>query len=146
ELNLQKRFLIALDHALESEEQVDLPANFTRVVVANAESRVSGLRRRSERFGAFFVCFGLFLVIIFAVGASGSNTAIDGVFVIFEKVAAVAGFVARTAYDIALGAIVILRSLASRFVIDSSIDIVFPGTAVVFSFIVSRLTSLISRN
>jgi anti-sigma factor RsiW len=146
ELNLQKKFLIALDHALEGEEEVDLPANFTRLVVANAESRVSGLRRRSERFNAFFVCSGLFLIIIFALGASGSNTALDTVFVIFEKVVAVASFVAHMVYDIAVGAIVILRSLASRFVVDSSIKLLFPGMAVVYIYIVSRLTHLFSRN
>ena len=146
ELNLQKKFLIALDHALESEQEVDLPANFTRLVVANAESRVSGLRRRSERFNAFFVCSGLFLIIIFALGASGSNTALDAVFVILEKIAAVASFAVHMVYDIAVGAVVILRSLASRFVMDSSIKLMFPGIAFVYIYIVSRLTHLINRS
>src|SRR5215510_3321057 len=137
ELNLQKKFLIALDHALESEAEVDLPANFTRLVVANAESRVSGLRRRSERFNAFFVCSGLFLIIIFALGASGSNTALDAVFVILEKIAAVASFAVHMVYDIAVGAVVILRSLASRFVMDSSIKLLYPGIAFVYIYIIS---------
>jgi len=146
ELNLQKKFLIALDHALESEAEVDLPANFTRLVVANAESRVSGLRRRSERFNAFFVCSGLFLIIIFALGASGSNTARDAVFVVFEKIAAVASFAVHMVYDVAVGAVVILRSLASRFVMDSSVKLLFPGIAFVYFYIVSRLTHLINRS
>jgi len=146
ELNLQKKFLIALDHALESEEEIDLPANFTKVVVANAESRVSGLRRRSERYNAFFVCAGLFLIIIFALGASGTNTALDGFFVVVQKLVAVGGFVVHMIYDIAIGAVIILRSLASRFVLDSSIKLLFPGLAVVYIYIVSRLISLISRS
>ena len=146
ELNLQKKFLIALDHALEGEEEIALPVNFTKVVVANAESRVSGLRRRSERYNAFFVCAGLFLIIIFALGASGTNTALDGFFVVVEKLVAVGGFVVHLIYDIAVGAVVIIRSLTSRFIFDSSIKLLFPGIAVVYIYIVSRLTSLINRS
>ncbi|MGH9820010.1 MAG: anti-sigma factor family protein, partial [Pyrinomonadaceae bacterium] len=100
ELNLQKKFLIALDHALESEDEIEVPSNFTQVIVANAESRVSGLRRPAERFHAFFVCIGLFLIIVFALGSSGSRTAFDALFVVFDKVAAVGSFAAHVAYDI----------------------------------------------
>ena len=146
ELNLQKKFLIALDHALEGEEEIALPVNFTKVVVANAESRVSGLRRRSERYNAFFVCAGLFLIIIFALGASGTNTALDGFFVVVEKLVAVGGFVVHLIYDIAVGAVVIIRSLTSRFSFDSSIKLLCQGIAVVYIYIVSRLTSLINRS
>jgi len=146
ELNLQKKFLIALDHALEGEEEVDLPGNFTKVVVANAESRVSGLRGSSERYNAFFVCAGLFLIIIFALGASGANTALDGFFVVIQKLVAVGGFVVHMIYDIAIGAVIILRSLASKFVLDSSVKLFFPGLAVVYIYIISRLTSLIGRS
>jgi anti-sigma factor RsiW len=146
ELNLQKNFLIALDHALEDEEEVDLPANFTRVVVANAESRVSGLRRRSERFNAFFVCSGLFLIFIFALGASGSNSALDTFFVVVEKLVAVGSCAVHMIYEIAIGAVIILRSLASRFVLGSSAELLFPGIAVLFVYMVSHLTSLINRN
>jgi hypothetical protein len=139
ELNLQKKFLIALDHALESEEGIDLPANFTKVVVANAESRVTGLRRRSERFNALFVCAGLFFVIVFALGASGSNTTLDGIEVIFEKVAAVGLFIFHVAYDIAIGAISILRSLSSHLILDSSVALLFPGVAAVYTLLIATI-------
>lgn len=143
ELNLQKKFLIALDHALESENEIDLPANFTKVVVANAESNVRGLRMRSERVNAFLVFVGLFLVIVFALGASGSHTAFDAFFVVLEKVAAVASFAAHVVYDVAVGAVAILRSLSSHIVLDSSLTILFPGASAVYLFLVSRLATLI---
>jgi anti-sigma factor RsiW len=145
ELNLHKKFLIALDHALDSEVEVGLPANFTQIVVANAESQVRGLRRPSERFNAFFVCSGLFLIIIFALGASGSHTAIDAFFVVFEKVAAVGSFAAHAAYDLTIGAVIILRSLASHIVFNSTLALLFPGVAAVYLYIVSRIVALINR-
>jgi anti-sigma factor RsiW len=145
ELNLQKKFLIALDHALEGEE-IDLPTNFTQVVVANAESHVSGLRRPSERMNAFFVCSGLFLIIVFAIGASGSNTAFDAFFVVIEKAVAVGSFIAHAAYDIAIGAVIIIRSLTSRLVLDSPLTLLLPGVAAVYLYVASRLIALINRS
>jgi len=124
---------------------VDVPEDFTRIVVANAESRVSGLRRPAERFHAFFVCSGLFLVIIFALGSSGSRTALDALFVVFDKVAAVGCCASHLAYDIAIGAVIIIRSLVSRLVLESSFSLLFPGIAAVYLFVVSRLMSLINR-
>jgi Putative zinc-finger len=139
ELNLQKKFLIALDHALEGEEEIALPVNFTKVVVANAESRVSGLRRRSERFNALFVCAGLFLVIVFALGASGSNTTLDGIEVVFDKVSAIGLFIFHVAYDIAIGALSILRSLSSHLILDSSVALLFPGIAAVYTLLIAAI-------
>lgn len=145
EVNLQKKFLIALDRALESEAEIDLPANFTEIVVANAESGVSGLRRRSERSNAFFVCAGLFLIIIFALGASGSRTALDAFFIVFEKAAAVGSFAVHVAYDIAVGAVVILRSLSSHIIEGSALSLLLPGAAAVYLYIVARLAMLLGR-
>src|ERR1041385_5176048 len=93
EFNLQKKFLIALDQALEGEKEIDLPSNFTKVVVANAESRVDGLRRPSERFNALFVCSALFVFVLFTLGAE-SGKVFEGFFAVFEKVAAVGAFMA----------------------------------------------------
>ena len=61
ELNHQKEFLFALSSSLESENDIPLPKDFTRTIVANAESRVSGLRRPRERFTAIFICAVLFI-------------------------------------------------------------------------------------
>src|SRR5215207_7269746 len=49
ELNEQKKLLYALDFALENEDEIELPENFTKVVVATAESNVKGLRCPRER-------------------------------------------------------------------------------------------------
>src|SRR6188472_4506226 len=58
DLNLQKSFLNALDSSLEEEAEIQLPKNFTKTVVANAESRVSGIRRPHELRNAALICGG----------------------------------------------------------------------------------------
>src|SRR2546421_46883 len=78
ELNLQKQFLCSLESSLKHESELELPPNFTKQIVANAESTVSGLRRPRERFNALFICAGLMLFILFALGPDAGRV-IDGI-------------------------------------------------------------------
>ena len=64
EFNEQKKLLCALDFALDEKAEFELPEDFTKSVVVKAESNVSGLRRREERFRALYLCAILFLLII----------------------------------------------------------------------------------
>lgn len=73
DLNDQKGFLLALSDTLEREIPIELPENFTRSVVVNAESKVSGLRDRKQRSSAFLIG-GVLLVL--AVAAVGSFTGV----------------------------------------------------------------------
>lgn len=68
ELNDQKGFLLALSDTLEREIEIELPENFTRAVVVNAESKVSGLRDRREHSSALIIASLLLLVAAAAVG------------------------------------------------------------------------------
>ena len=119
ELKLQRQFLCALDASLVSEPEIELPKDFTKVVVATAESRVSGLRRPTERFNAAFICSGLVLVMMFSLGAA-SGDPLGTFFGVLDKTAAVASFIGHMAYDVAVGAVIIIRSLSSYFILDSS--------------------------
>ena len=141
ELNEQKKLLCALDFALE-EEKFELPENFTKIVIANAESSVSGLRRRNERFNALFICLALFLL-VFAVLGNEAESALftSGKFI--DKFLAIGAFISHLIYDIAIGTIVVLRSLLAQFVYNSAaflalIVIVFGFSALVFSRLLSR--------
>jgi len=132
ELNEQKTLLQALDFALENERGIELPANFTRVVVANAESKVSGLRRPQERFKALFVCAALFLLVLLGLGGETKT-----VFETFAKFAdqflAVGGFVWNLVYDAAFGTAIILRSLSHQIVFNSTVS----AASLVVVFLVS---------
>jgi len=135
ELNGQKKLLCALDYALE-EEEFELPENFTKVVVANAESRVSGLRRPNERYNALFICSALFLLVFIGLGSEAKNVlSSSGRFV--EQFLAVIGFVTHLVYDIAIGTAVIARSLCIQYVFNSAVSLslitfVFGFSALVF--------------
>lgn len=123
ELNEQKKLLCALDFAFEDENKFELPENFTATVVANAESKVSGLRRPQERFTAFFVCATLFLLVILGLGSE--TEAVFKTFTEFgEQFLAVVGFVVRFFYDIALGAAIILRSIGAQLFFGSTSSLV----------------------
>lgn len=122
ELNEQKRLLCALDFALDGDgREFKLPENFTRVVVANAESRVSGLRSAKERSNAIFVISALFLM--FLLGVGGEIKTVARTFLQFgEQIFAVGGFTTHLLFDVAVGASVILRSVGSQVFYGSSVS------------------------
>jgi len=138
ELNEQKKLLRALDYVLETEREIELPANFTRVIVANAESRVSGLRRPQERSKALFVCAALFLLVILGLG-SETETVFAAFTKFAEQMFTVAGFLGHLIYDISIGTAIILRSLSYQFVFNSIVSAtLFIGFVVLTLFVVSR--------
>ena len=144
ELNQQKKLLCALDYALE-EEDFELPENFTKVVVANAESRVSGLRCSNERFNALFICSALFLLVLIGLGSDTKNLLFSSGKLI-DQFLAVGGFISHLIYDIAFGTTIILRSLLFQFVFNSAASFVFMTILLGFSALVfSRLLSSYKR-
>ena len=146
ELNEQKKLLQALDFALEDKNSIELPANFTRVVVINAESRVSGLRRPQERFKAVFVCAALFLLAV--IGLGGEMKTVVGAFGKFaEQFLAVGGFLWNLIYDVAVGAAIVLRSLSHQVVFDSNFALaVLIGFILVFLVSVPRFVTRLNRS
>jgi len=103
ELNLQKHLLRGLEVGLKDNADLELPEDFTKVVVANAESTVAGLRRPRERFNMLFICggLGLFILVSFGVGALVS---------MLDQFKAIGSFFGHIVYDFLLGVVVILRS------------------------------------
>jgi anti-sigma factor RsiW len=110
ELNRQKSFLQELSFSLGTGSEIDVPGNFTRSVVTNAQSRVGGLRGPRERFNAIFICAALGLFALFALGPE-SDRIFAGIVDVAEKGFAILYFTGHVAYDIAFGITRILRSL-----------------------------------
>lgn len=140
ELNEQKRLLFALDYVLdENEREFELPEEFTKIVVTNAESKVSGLRRPQERSKALFVCAALFLLVLLGLGEEAGNFfKSPGEF--FAQLQVLGGFAFQLVHDLAVGIAVILRSLSHRFIFNSAVSL---GVLLLFliftSFVLSRL-------
>jgi hypothetical protein len=143
ELNSQKKLLCALDSFCLNEREIELPENFTKIIVTTAESNVSGLRRPQERRKALFICSALFLLVLLGLGGE-----IDSVFGTFgkfaEQFAAVISFVAHLIYDIAYGFTVILRSLSSQLFFNSAVS--FGFIAVFFLISLLMLSRLVIRH
>jgi len=137
EVNAQKKVSNSLEILLEDEmKNIELPENFTRIVTAQAESNVSGLRQRKEIPRAFFISATLSLLVAIGLGAkvdSIGNTLGN----LAEQVFAVFGFVFHLIYDMAVGISIICRSLCHKFVFSSVISL-----AVVVAFFVVAFLSL----
>jgi hypothetical protein len=145
ELNEQKKLLCALDFALVNEDEIELPKNFTKVVVANAESNVRGLRCPRERNRALFVCAALFLVVFLGLGAETSK-AFAAMGAISEQLFAVGSFFVHFIHDITIATTVIVRSFCLQFVFKSGVSAVVLGICFVVSLLIfSRLLSRRSR-
>lgn len=135
DLNLQKSFLNALESSLE-ENEIELPHDFTKTVVTHAESRVTGLRHPSERRRAAVVFIVLMVLACVALGSNAGSVLIAATSVA-EKAVAVIGSVGHFCYDVALGSVIVFRSLVAGFIFDSGL------TAAIFLlvFVMSLLLS-----
>ncbi len=112
ELNHQKHFLNQLNSRLSNESEIELPKDFARQIVANAESSVSGLRHPGEQLNAVYIIATLLFFVVFAMGAEAQGF-FSGFASILEKAAAVGGFLGRIVYSFFVGVIVVLRTLAA---------------------------------
>lgn len=113
ELNYQKEFLRNLDLSLGYERELELPENFAKQVVANAESTVSGLRRPRERFNALFICAALTLFVLFAMGAE-AGTLFDKAAEALAQTAAIGGVFGHVVYSLFIGVAIVVRSIAGQ--------------------------------
>ncbi|HEY8563081.1 MAG TPA: zf-HC2 domain-containing protein [Pyrinomonadaceae bacterium] len=145
ELNEQKKLLCALDFALDKEEEIELPENFTKIVVANAESNVRGLRCPRERNRALTVCAALLLIVFIGLGAETSKT-FAAASVLTEQFFVVGGFLVHFVRDVTIATTVIFRSFCLQYVFKSSTAIFGLGACFVFSLLIfSRLLLRRSR-
>lgn len=135
ELNSQKKLLCALDSMILTEREVELPADFTKIIVTKAESNVSGLRRPQERRNALFICTALFLPLLIGFGTE-TETVLATFAKFTEQILAISRLVFHLVYDIAFGAVVILRSLSNHLAFDSLAS----SALVLILFIISLIT------
>lgn len=142
ELTRQKQFLCGLNASLSRETDIELPANFARLVVTNAESRVSGLRRPRELYDAVFIIAALLLFGLFAAGENAESL-FGGVAVFFDQIAAVGAVIGRFIYSIYIGIAVVLRTLGSQVGGESGVLIMLPATSILVILIAfGRLSRL----
>lgn len=145
EFNLQKQMLSALDFAFDKRGEIELPKDFTKIVVTKAESGVKGLRSKDERFRALFLCSALFLFLILGFGTESEKIfSASNEFV--SQIVTVAGFVVHLTFDISIGIAVILRSLSQKIVYTTGFIILLFGAVVsIFLLALPRFVVKLSR-
>ena len=142
ELRAHQLFMCELDASLLNDVDVEMPANFSRVVAARAVSDMSGVRSATENRRALVIC-----IVLAVTGTALVGNATREVIVTFVRrtvggVVGVVGFVWHAFYDSITSVTIISRVVTRKFIIETgSIGIVLG----VFALGVLVLTHLISR-
>jgi predicted anti-sigma-YlaC factor YlaD len=121
ELREQRRLLCALDFALGSNDPfVDLPGDFAQIVATNAESDMSGVRKRVEHRRALRFCIGLALGAFILLGGATVIAVVSVPIKAFARSSvSILGFVSNALYDAGVGASIIIRPLGRRLIFDA---------------------------
>lgn len=144
ELNSQKKMFLALNLAFDEKTEIELPKDFAKVVAANAESNVKGLRSRKERSSALFIILGLVLLTL--IGLSIENERLFGVISGFGKqIITILSFILRLIFDLTVGLAVVLRSLSQQLISNTSIFVLSIGVFVISLFALSRIWDRLNR-
>jgi hypothetical protein len=131
----QRQFLAALSASLDSGSAPVLPRDFTKKVVASAESSVSGIRRPEELSTAFFICVALTVFAVFALGIESFGFA-SPFYGLAEKLFAFGLLILKLVGSMAFAAVVVLRSFAVQFDpigLMAVVGLVFAGFVFYFS-------------
>jgi predicted anti-sigma-YlaC factor YlaD len=119
----QKMVLCALNAMLDNKAQIELPVNFAKRVTVHAESNVSGLRKREERWMAVTLCVMLFGLIA-AIALAGDTSGLAGVFSGSVKIAySLAVMISGFLYNIGLGLTILIRAITRSFISGSDLSI-----------------------
>lgn len=136
EFDLHKKFLSALEN--DPEDVPELPPDFTKKIVARAESGVEGLRRRDERARAIFICAALFLLVVLGLGNE-----IGGVFAAFgsflNQSIAIGGVLVHFVFDFTVGLTIIFKFISHQFSPEAFFAVlIFAAFAVLGLLFISR--------
>lgn len=119
ELRDHRLFVCELDAALADGTEIQVPADFSRMIAARATSDMSGVRTRAEHRKALGISLILALAGFALLGARERDT----VLLVAEKfvatVFAVVSFVATAVYDTVAGLVVLFRVLSGKFLGES---------------------------
>ncbi len=115
-----RRLLCLLDTAFDQKlgRKVELPANFARVVMAHAQTDMSGVRRRSEHKLAFKICAALAVAAFAMLGATAFEIILMPLLSAARAVGSVLGMFGHTLVDAGASTVIILRAYGGRFVAE----------------------------
>ncbi|HEV8587910.1 MAG TPA: zf-HC2 domain-containing protein [Pyrinomonadaceae bacterium] len=143
ELRSQRQLLCTLEAAFSNSGRIKLPANFSRVVAAHAESDMRGLRHKSERRRALQLCALLGVAAFTLLGAASRALIFQPARGFMRLVARVLDLVWQTFADAAEGATIVARVIGRAGVASPYGFGIF--VALVFLIAISLLPRLIAN-
>ncbi len=143
ELRAQRLFMCELDSALASPFDLEVPANFARVVAVNAKSDMRGMRDSSEHARALRFCIILGLAAFALLGFASSKAVVLSVRSFAGKVFGTLGFFVEAIFNAAAGFALISRVVSRGLISDSRLS-GFAGLLLVV-LAIAVLSRLITR-
>jgi len=119
ELQAHRLFMCELDAVMAQRMDLEVPANFSRVVAARAESDMSGVRSFAERRKALGFCLILALLAFALLSTSARDSIFHFVGRLTGSFFGVVSFLWTAFYDAAASLTVIFRVLSRKFVVES---------------------------
>jgi hypothetical protein len=132
-----------LDSALASPFDLEVPANFARVVAVHAKSDMRGMRDTSERARALRFCIILGLAAFALLGFASSKAVLLSIRSFAGKALGALGFFVEAIFNAAAGFTVVSRVVSRGFVSDSRLAGLAGLLLVVLAIVV--LSRLITR-
>jgi predicted anti-sigma-YlaC factor YlaD len=117
ELRVQRQLLCTLDLAFNESRPFELPRDFTRVVAAQAENDLSGMRKWSERRRALQLCAMLALVSFALLGAASQTLVFDPARSFLRVTGSLISLLWQAIYDAGTGVAVIVRVVGRAIVL-----------------------------
>jgi anti-sigma factor RsiW len=129
EVEQQRNLAAKLDDSFG--ELPEIPADFSKIVSANARSQVSAIRRPYERRTAVLVCIGLATLLAIAFGPLN---AVVGPTIIFEKVLSAVAVAVSLISDLVLGLVIVGRAVSTSLGISPLIILgLVAGSVLIFA-------------
>ena len=119
ELQAQRLFMCELDSALATPFNLEVPANFARVVAVNAKSDMRGMRDASEHARALRFCIILGLAAFALLGFASSKAVLLSVRSFAGKLFGALGVFAEAIFNAAAGFTVVSRVVSRGLISDS---------------------------
>ncbi len=121
ELRAQRLFLCELEASLITEVGPSVPENFGRVIAANAQSDMRGIRDRLEHKRALRFCVVLTLVAFALMGITASRALILTAQTMATKILGIFSLLWKTLYDAMVGLTIIGRVLTRGLLPESNL-------------------------
>ncbi|MGI9104620.1 MAG: anti-sigma factor family protein [Pyrinomonadaceae bacterium] len=120
-LREQRRLLCVLNAAFsDAQQQLQLPANFTRIIKARAQTDMSSVRQRSERKRAVLLCAGLAALAFALLGWQAWGELFTPLRAVAGGLATMLDMAAHTAAEAGAGIALMLRALGGQLLNEPS--------------------------